>query len=233
MKISSQNLQDVAQVDEVTKTAVDVKNENLNIKKLENIDLKLAISAIRDGVYYEKGICILENLAMAAFLKDMYITCSFVFGECLYVSKSGRYGVVHRNYNIRDKRFKRMPFHFWLDVDGMVLDISPGSWTHDEHWKRRIEYIYGEYNNGFALKADFDRLFVSKNFNYKANNELILQPNSYSYLKFESDNDAKKAYKNFSKFRGNMTMYEDIKFIKNSRWMLESTAKIYNFLINQ
>jgi len=150
-----------------------------------------------------------EHTVMAAFLKELGITCKFVFGEAIFFPKKGTCNVVHRNY-IHNYGSKRPPFHCWLDVNGKVLDISVGSWTNDLHWRYRKEYIYGDYNNGFDIEYDFDKLYQSRNYNNNNKSKIIIVPESYSYRKFESMQVACRACRIAWMYRTNETMYEDL-----------------------
>jgi hypothetical protein len=175
--------------------------------KIENINLDLAVKIIRDDIGYKKGQCIRENMAMAAFLREMDVFCTFEFGESIYFPFNNCSIICHRE-DYRGMRKKNdPPFHCWLEVDEKVLDIAVGSWTNKMADRYKKEYIFWKYHKGFNLKKHFGR------FNYYPNRNYIFDVphDSHSYLKFDSKMHTKKAFPNRDDFRSNMTMYEDLK----------------------
>lgn len=195
-----------------------------NNNKIKNIDLDVAVEIIRDDLGYDAGQCINENMAMASFLYEMEVPCTFVFGEAVFIPFNNSYRIVHRDDFNGTEDDDIAPFHCWLDVAGKVLDIAIGSWTHNLPDVYRQEYVHGDYHNEFHLR---------KTFNIDIFNEVHMPNGSYSYRKFKSAQRIKDLkINNGDKYRSNMTMCEDLGLGDIFRGTAQQYAYQYREIMN-
>jgi hypothetical protein len=115
--------------------------------------LDILVECIRSHIGYTYRACIDENEILAGCLESLGVYCEFRFGEAVVFPCKQSKVSVHRNLTWRGRiKSDRRNFHCWLDVKGMVLDISVGTWTRGYGCEQyRMPYLYDVYCNGFDM----------------------------------------------------------------------------------
>lgn len=190
--------------------------------KIDSLNLNYAVKLLRNTIGYCEGACVEENMYMAAFLYEMGIYCTFKFGETVVHPNETMVCHVHRNL-ARHGRIKddRKVGHCWLDVEGKVLDISIGTWTHHYPKEYRKAYIYGDYSKGF----DIDTATSLYDVEYGDDSN-----QAHCYKPFESIKRAKSIFPDFDLFKSNSTMYEDLNVGNDFLSEVQKYADMYRMI---